>query len=151
MKPRSSNVKSPAKAPAERVVKDIRRQTRRHFSAEDKIRIVLDGLRGEDSIAELCRKEGIAQSLYYTWSKEFMEAGKRRLAGDTARAATTGEVHDLRRETRALKECVADLTLENRLLKKRMARPACKGFLSGSSVCANVSGLEVVPRPRWCV
>jgi transposase len=84
MKPKSSNAKSPTKAPAERVVKDIRRATRRHFSAEDKIRIVLDGLRGEDSIAELCRKEGIAQSLYYTWSKEFMEAGKRRLAGDTA-------------------------------------------------------------------
>ncbi len=103
MKPRSSNAKSPAKAPAEQVVKDIRRQTRRHFSAEDKIRIVLEGLRGEDSIAELCRKEGIAQSLYYTWSKEFMEAGKRRLAGDTARAATTGEVQDLRREARALK------------------------------------------------
>jgi transposase len=81
---------------------------------------VLDGLRGEDSIAELCRKEGSAQSLYYIWSKEFMEAGKRRLASDTARAATTGEVQDLRRETRALKECVADLTLENRLLKKRI-------------------------------
>ncbi len=94
------------------MVKDIRRQTRRHFSAEDKIRIVLDGLRGEDSIAELCRKEGIAQSLYYTRSREFMEADKRRLAGDTARAATTGEVQDLRREARALKECVADLTLE---------------------------------------
>ena len=92
MKPQPSLKKSPAKTPAERVVKDIRRQTRRHFSAEDKIRIVLDGLRGEDSIAELCRKEGIAQSLYYTWSKEFMEAGKRRLAGDTARAATSGEV-----------------------------------------------------------
>ena len=107
-----------AKKPAEQVVKDIRRATCRHFSAEDKIRIVLDGLRGEDSIAELCRKEGIAQSLYYTWSKEFMEAGKRRLAGDTARAATTGDVQDLRRETCALKECVADLTLENRLLKK---------------------------------
>ncbi|QEH80966.1 IS3 family transposase [Sphingomonas sp. C8-2] len=118
MKPKPSLKNSPAKAPAERVVKDIRRQTRRHFSAEDKIRIVLDGLRGEDSIAELCRKEGIAQSLYYTWSKEFMEAGKRRLAGDTARAATTGEVQDLRREARSLKECVADLTLENRLLKK---------------------------------
>lgn len=118
MKPKTSLKKSPVKAPAERVVKDIRRATRRHFSAEDKIRIVLDGLRGEDSIAELCRKEGIAQSLYYTWSKEFMEAGKRRLAGDTARAATTGEVHDLRREAHALKECVADLTLENRLLKK---------------------------------
>ncbi len=109
-----------AKKPAVQVVKDIRRATRRHFSAEDKIRIVLDGLRGEDSIADLCRKEGIAQSLYYTWSKEFMEAGKRRLAGDTARAATTGEVQDLRRETNALKECVADLTLENRLLKKSM-------------------------------
>ena len=98
----------------------IRRATRRHFSAEDKIRIVLDGLRGEDSIAELCRREGIAQSLYYTWSKEFMEAGKRRLAGDTARAATGDEVKDLRREASALKECVADLTLENRLLKKSM-------------------------------
>ena len=101
-------------------MKDIRRATRRHFSAEDKIRIVLDGLRGEDSIAELCRKEGLAQSLYYTWSKEFMEAGKRRLAGDTARAATSDEVKDLRRETGALKGCVADLTLENRLLKRSM-------------------------------
>ena len=109
-----------ARKPAEQVIKDIRRATRRHFSAEDKIRIVLDGLRGEDSIAELCRKEGIAQSLYYTWSKEFMEAGKRRLAGDTARAATGDEVKDLRREASALKEVVADLTLELRLLKKSM-------------------------------
>lgn len=116
MKPKHSS----AKKPAERLVKDIRRATRRHFSAEDKIRIVIDGLRGDDSIAELCRKEGIAQSLYYTWSKEFMEAGKRRLAGDTARAATSDEVKDLRRESRDLKECVADLTLENRLLKKSM-------------------------------
>jgi len=106
------------KAPAATVVKDIRRATRRHFSAEDKIRIVLEGLRGDDSIAELCRKEGIAQSLYYTWSKEFMEAGKRRLAGDTARAATSDEVKELRHQARDLKECVADLTLENRLLKK---------------------------------
>ena len=112
--------KSKSKQPAERVVKDIRRRTRRHFSAEDKIRIVLEGLRGDDSIAELCRREGIAQSLYYTWSKEFMEAGKRRLAGDTARSATTDEVKDLRNEARDLKECVADLTLENRLLKKSM-------------------------------
>ena len=120
MKPQPSLKKSATKAPAERVVKDIRRQTRRHFSAEDKIRIVLDGLRGEDSIAELCRREGISQNLYYRWSKEFLEAGKKRLAGDTARAATTGEVHDLRRESRALKEVVADLTLENRLLKKSM-------------------------------
>ena len=116
MKPKPSR----SKLAAELVVKDIRRKTRRHFSAEDKIRIVLDGLRGDDSIAELCRREGIAQSLYYTWSKEFMEAGKRRLAGDTARAATTDEVKDLRREARDLKECVADLTLENRLLKKSM-------------------------------
>jgi transposase len=108
------------KKPAAQVIKDIRRATRRHFSAEDKIRIVLDGLRGEDSIAELCRKEGIAQSLYYTWSKEFMEAGKRRLAGDTARAASSDDVKGLRQEAAALKEVVAELTLENRLLKKSM-------------------------------
>ena len=120
MRANHSKSKSPTKKPAEQVVKDIRRATRRHFSAEDKIRIVLDGLRGDDSIAELCRKEGIAQSLYYVWSKEFLEAGKRRLAGDTARAATSDEVKDLRRESSALKECVADLTLENRLLKKSM-------------------------------
>jgi transposase len=116
MSPKSTT----AKKPAEQVIKDIRRATRRHFSAEDKIRIVLDGLRGEDSIAELCRKEGIAQSLYYTWSKEFMEAGKRRLAGDTARAASTDDVKGLRQEAAALKEVVADLMLENRLLKKSM-------------------------------
>jgi transposase len=95
-----------------------RRATRRHFSAEDKIRIVLEGLRGEDSIAELCRREGIVQNLYYRWSKDFLEAGKKRLAGDTARAATSDEVKDLRREASALKEVVAELTLENRLLKK---------------------------------
>ena len=110
----------PAKAPADQVVKNIRRATRRHFSAEDKIRIVLEGLRGEDSIAELCRRERINQNLYYRWSKEFLEAGKKRLAGDTARAATSDEVQDLRREASALKEVVADLTLENRLLKKSM-------------------------------
>src|SRR6476620_11876893 len=103
---------------AEEAIKDIRRQTRRHCSAEEKIRIVLEGRRGEDSIAELCRREGIAQNLYYRWSKDFLEAGKKRLAGDTARAATSDEVHDLRREATALKEVVADLTLENRLLKK---------------------------------
>jgi len=101
-------------------LKDIRRATRKHYSAEDKIRIVLDGLRGEDSIAELCRREGIAQSMYYGWSKEFLEAGKRRLAGDTARAATTDEVKDLRQETTALKEVVAEQALEIRLLKKNM-------------------------------
>ena len=108
----------PAREPADQVVRDIRRATRRHFSAEDKIRVVLEGLRGEDSIAELCRREGIVQNLYYRWSKEFLEAGKKRLAGDTAREATSDEVKDLRREASALKEVVADLTLENRLLKK---------------------------------
>src|SRR5271169_5265625 len=85
-----------AESASERIVKTIRRATRKHYSAEEKIRIVLDGLRGESSIAELCRRESIAESLYYTWSKEFLEAGKRRLAGDTARAATSGEVKDLR-------------------------------------------------------
>lgn len=111
---------NPPKAPAEQVVKDIRRATRRHYSAEDKVRIVLSGLRGEESIAELCRKEGIAQGLYYSWSKEFLEAGKKRLAGDTARAATSDEVRSMRGQTQALKETVADLMLENRLLKKSM-------------------------------
>ncbi|WP_157851873.1 helix-turn-helix domain-containing protein, partial [Rhodobacter capsulatus] len=110
------------KAPAEQVVKDIRRATRKLHSSEEKIRIVLSGLRGEDSIAELCRKEGIAQSLYYSWSKDFLEAGKKRLAGDTARQASTGEVKGLRAEATALKELVADLTLENRLLKKKYER-----------------------------
>lgn len=105
------------KATAEQVVKDIRRATRRHYSTEDKIRVVLSGL---DSIAELCRKEGIAQGLYYSWSKEFLEAGKKRLAGDTARAANNDEVRSMRSQTQALKEAVADLTLENRLLKKSM-------------------------------
>src|SRR5665811_1218546 len=88
----------PVKEPAEQVMKDIRRATRRHFSAEDRIRIVLEGLRGEESIAELCRREGIVQNLYYRWSKDFLESGKKRLAGDTARAATSDEVKDLRRE-----------------------------------------------------
>jgi transposase len=106
--------------PSEKVIKDIRRATRKHYSAEDKIRIVLDGLRGESSIAELCRREGIAESLYYSWSKEFLEAGKRRLAGDTERAATSPEVKELRREARDLKEVVAEQALELRLLKKSM-------------------------------
>ena len=105
---------------SENVVKDIRRATRKQYSAEEKIRIVLDGLRGEETIAELCRREGISQSLYYSWSKEFLEAGKKRLAGDTARAANTGEVKDLRREARELKEVVAEQALELRLLKKSM-------------------------------
>ena len=107
-------------SPSERLVKNIRRATRKHYSAEEKIRVVLDGLRGESSIAELCRREGIAEGLYYSWSKEFLEAGKRRLAGDTARAATSSEVTDLRREARTLKEVVAEQALELRLLKKSM-------------------------------
>ena len=107
-------------SPSERLVKNIRRATRKHYSAEDKIRIVLDGLRGDAGIAELCRREGIAESMYYSWSKEFLEAGKRRLAGDTARAATTDEVKGLRQEARVLKEVVAEQTLELRLLKKSM-------------------------------
>ena len=109
-----------AETPSERVVRDIRRATRKQYSAEEKIRIVLDGLRGEHSIAELCRREGIAESLYYSWSKEFLEAGKRRLAGDTERAANTGEVRDLRRQAQDLKEVVAEQALELRLLKKSM-------------------------------
>jgi transposase len=103
---------------AEEVVRDIRRAVRRQFSAEEKVRIVIAGLRGEDSIAELCRKEGINQNLYYRWSKEFLEAGKKRLAGDTAREATSDEVKGLRTEAQQLKELLAEVLLENRLLKK---------------------------------
>ena len=108
------------KSPGEKIVKDIKRATRKHYSSEEKIRIVLDGLRGEDSIAELCRREGIAHGIYYKWSKDFMEAGKKRLAGDTARSANTDEVKELRREAKDLKEVVAEQTLELRLLKKSM-------------------------------
>jgi len=100
----------------EKTVRDIRRATRRHHSAEEKIRIVLEGLRGEDSIAELCRKEGINQNLYYRWSKEFLEAGKKRLAGDTAREATSDQ--GAQGEARQLKETLAEVLIENRLLKK---------------------------------
>ena len=104
----------------EKTVRDIRRATRRQYSAEEKIRIVLEGLRGEESIAELCRREGINTNIYYRWSKEFLEAGKKRLAGDTAREATSDEVKNLRGETRALKETLAELLMENCLLKKSM-------------------------------
>ena len=107
-----------SKDSAEKAVRDIRRATRRQYSAEEKIRIVLEGLRGEDSIAELCRKEGINQNLYYRWSKEFLEAGKKRLAGDTAREATSDEVKSLRSESLQLKEMLAEVMIENRLLKK---------------------------------
>jgi transposase len=103
---------------SEQTIRDIKRKTRKQYIAEEKIRIVLDGLRGEDSIAELCRREGIAQSLYYKWSKDFMEAGKKRLAGDTAREANSDEVMELRSEAAQLKEALAETLLENRLLKK---------------------------------
>ena len=103
---------------AEKTVRDIRRATRRRHSSEEKIRIVLEGLRGEDSIAELCRREGLNQNVYYRWSKEFLEAGKKRLAGDTARDATSDEVKDIRAELRQLKDALAETLLENRLLKK---------------------------------
>ncbi len=98
--------------------RDIRRKTRRRFSAEEKIRIVIEGLRGEESIASLCRREGIVANLYYRWSKEFLEAGKKRLLGDTRREANSSEVTDLRQENARLKELVAETVLENRLLKK---------------------------------
>lgn len=111
------------KAPAQQIIKDIRRVTRKQYGAEEKIRIVLEGLRGEESIAALCRREGIAESLYYNWSKEFLEAGKKRLAGDTARAATSDEVKVLRKEARDLKEVVAEQALELRLLKKTYGSP----------------------------
>ena len=108
------------KDPAEKAIRDIRRKTRRRHSTEEKIRIVIEGLRGEESIAALCRREGIAESLYYSWSKEFLEVGKKRLAGDTTRQATSNEVKTLRAEARDLKEALAEQMLENRLLKKSM-------------------------------
>ena len=135
----------PVKKPAEQVVREIRRATRRQFSAEEKIRIVLSGLRGEDSIVELCRREGIVQNLYYRWSKEFLEAGKKRLAGDTARAATSDEVKELRREASALKEVVAELMLENRLLKNVWPAPSAR------SLCeTDLTGLRQRIRSRSC-
>lgn len=108
------------KKSSEATVRNIRRKTRKKYSAEEKIRIVLDGLRGETTIAELCRQEGINQNLYYKWSKEFLEAGKQRLAGNTNRQATSDEVKDLRREMGQLKLLVAELSLKNRVLKKSL-------------------------------
>ena len=114
-----------SKDAADKLVRGIKRKTRKHYSAEEKIRIVLAGLRGEESISALCRREGIAESLYYSWSKEFLEAGKARLSGDTARQATAPVVKELRSESAALKEVVAELTLENRLLKKSWKITTC--------------------------
>ena len=104
----------------EKQVKDIRRKTGRKFSSEGKIRIVLDGLRGEYSIAELCRREGINNNLYYPWSKDFLEAGRKRLSGDTVREASTDEVVDLKKENANLKQAVAELYLRNDWLKKSL-------------------------------
>ncbi len=112
------NKKQNKKDEADRVVRNIKRQTRRKFNAEEKIRIVLAGLRGEESVAELCRQEGIHQNLYYRWSRDFLEAGKKRLSGDTQREAGTSEVKDLRNENSCLKEALAEEMLEKRLLKK---------------------------------
>ena len=106
------------KRSVEKTVRDIRRRTRKKYSAEEKIRIVLEGLRGEESIAELCRKEGLNPNVYYRWSKEFMEAGKKRLSGDTVREASSDEVKELRAGAAALKETLGEMVMENRLLKK---------------------------------
>ena len=109
------------KKDVETTVREIRRKTRKKYSAEEKIRIVIEGLRGENSIAELCRREGINANLYYNWSKDFLEAGKKRLAGDIKREATSSEVHSLRNENTDLKQLVAELSLELRMHKKKPA------------------------------
>ena len=105
---------------SEAIIRDIKRRTKKHYNSEEKIRIVLEGLRGEMSIAELCRKEGINPNLYYNWSKEFLEAGKKRLQGDTAREATSNEVTELKKENSQLKALVAEISLKNRILKKSL-------------------------------
>jgi transposase len=110
--------KQDSREAVEKTVRDIKRRTRRHFGAEDKIRVILQGLRGEESLAAICRKEGLHQNLYYRWSKEFLEAGKKRLAGDTVREAGSDEVKALRFESMQLKEALAEAMLENRVLKK---------------------------------
>lgn len=112
-KPSRGNQQSP-----ENFIKDIRRKTRRIFSSEQKILIVMEALRGEDSVAAICRKHGIVESVFYKWNKEFLEAGKKRLAGDTTREATSDEVVELRKENQRLKELVADLVLRHDILKK---------------------------------
>jgi transposase len=104
----------------EETVRDISRKTRKKYSAEEKVRIVLEGLRGEEKISEICRREGIHQNMYYKWSKEFLEAGKQRLVGDTKREADSQEVDELRNENEQLKAVVAELTLKNRVLKKSL-------------------------------
>ena len=109
------------KKSASSLISELKRKTRRTYNSEEKIRIIIDGIRGETTIAELCRKEGISQGIYYKWSKDFMDAGKRRLTGDTMREANTSEVKDLKDVSSSLKELVAELSLENRMLKKNLS------------------------------
>ena len=109
------------KKSASSLISELKRKTRRTYSSEEKIRIIIDGIRGETTIAELCRREGISQGIYYKWSKDFMDAGKRRLTGDTMREANTTEVKGLKDENRSLKELVAELSLKNRDLKKNLS------------------------------
>jgi transposase len=109
------------KKSASSLISELKRKTRRTYSSEEKIRIIIDGIRGETTIAELCRSEGISQGIYYKWSKDFMDAGKRRLTGDTMREANTSEVKDLKDVNSSLKELVAELSLENRMLKKNLS------------------------------
>ena len=105
---------------SESVVREIKRRTRKKYNSEEKIRIVLEGMRGEESIAAICRREGISPNLYYRWSKDFLEAGKKRLSGDTVREANSNEVHELKNENDQLKQLVAELSLKNRVLKKSL-------------------------------
>jgi transposase len=114
-------MKPKTKQSPESVVRKIKRKTRRKFNSEEKIRIILEGLKGEESIANICRREGIAPSMYYKWSKAFLEAGKQRLQGDTLREASSSEVAELRKENEQLKQLVAELSLHNRVLKKSMS------------------------------
>ena len=114
-------MKPKTKQSPESVVREIKRKTRRKFNPEERIRIILEGLKGEESISAICRREGIAPSLYYKWSKSFLEAGKRRLKGDTIREANSDEVTEIRKENEQLKQLVAELSLKNRVLKKSLS------------------------------
>jgi transposase len=108
------------KQSTENFVKDIRNKTRRIFTSEQKILIVMEAIRGESPVPEICRKYGIHQAQFYRWNKEFLEAGKKRLAGDTMREATSDEVVQLRKENQRLKEMVADLVLRYDIVKKSL-------------------------------
>lgn len=108
------------KRSANALISDLKRKTRKRYSSEEKIRIIIEGMRGETTIAELCRREGISQANYYKWSKDFMEAGKKRLNGDTLREANTSEVDELKRQNFELKQLVAELSLDNREMKKNI-------------------------------